>query len=98
MTARSDLLQQAKEFRASATRAQRLADGWGLGKHDDIAVLWAYAAELDQKARALEARALAEDLYPSSPVPIVTHAQQQMQQQQSEAAPNPQAKGPAHEK
>ena len=70
MLTRADLLRQAKEIRASAARAIRLAASWAITNPDDVARLMAYAAEMDEKAKDLEAEAFAEGYsLPSQAVP-----------------------------
>lgn len=86
MLKREELLRQAKEARALAAKAQGLAIGWGNTNPDDIARLIAYAQELDHKARTLEGQALEGDLSLPPVGTVVTHSQQQAQQQ-SETAP-----------
>lgn len=83
MTMRDELLRQAKEARALATKAHRLAMGTN---SNDAARLIAYAQELDDTARALEGRALGSELFLPPVGPVVGHSQQQAQQQ-SESGP-----------
>ena len=54
MSRRSELLKQAIEARALAGKAERLAMGMNPA---DAGLLIAYAKELDEKARKLEAQA-----------------------------------------
>ncbi len=86
MTRRDELLRQAKEARALAAKAHRLAIGWGIANPDDVARLIAYAEELDDKARTLEGQALGSDLSLPLVGHVVTHSQQQAQQQSETAS------------
>ena len=81
MIKRDELLRQAREARAQAARAHRLAMGTNL---TDAAQLIAYGQELDDRARALEGQAFESDV---SLPPVTQPQQQQAQQQQSSAAP-----------
>jgi len=81
MSVREDLLRQAKEARASADRARRLAGSWGISSGDDVVRLIAYAAASEKRAEQLEAQALAADLSLPPVTPVVTHPQPQVQQQ-----------------
>ena len=89
MTVRDDLLRQAREARAAAARAQRLALGWSLSNPRDTAQLLAYAEELSERARSLEARARASDLSVPPIAPAVTHVQEQVQQQAASTPSDP---------
>ena len=80
MIKRDELLRQAREARAQAAKAYRLAMGTNPA---DRAQLIAYSRELDGRARELEGQAFRSDL---SLPPVAQHQQQQAQQQQSDAA------------
>jgi len=96
MISRDELIRQARETRALAAKAHRLAIGWGNTNPNDVARLIAYAEELDDKARSLERQALEGDLYLPPIGPVVTHLQQQAQQQ-SDTAPTTQRATPKKE-
>ena len=100
MVTRADLLRQSKEARASAARAHRLAASWAITNPDDTARLSADAAAMDQKAKDLEAQALAAELSIPSPSTVVTHSQEKAQQQVDALATTPRAelaKGPTED-
>ena len=80
MIKRDRLLRQAREARAQAAKAHRLAMGTN---PTDCAQLIAYSQELDGRARDLEGQASKSEL---SLPPVTEHQQQQAQQQQSAAA------------
>jgi hypothetical protein len=92
MLTRGDLHRQAKESRARAVKARRIAASWAITNPDDVAALVAYAAEMEQKAQDLEAEAVAQALtLPLQDAPVVTHSQQQVQQQSGAQGPAPEA-------
>lgn len=80
MVKRDELLRQASEARSLASKAHRLAAGTNPA---DAARLIAYAQDLDDRARALEAEAFGNDLSIPPVGPVVTRPQEQAQQQQS---------------
>ena len=80
---RSDLLRQAREARAFAARADRLA--MGVADPNCLERLAAYAAEMDRKARDLEARAAASALSLRPADPPLSHSQQRSDAARSSA-------------